>query len=209
MDRIRTPRKRPREKKFFRLFLKVLSQSHEAADTWWNEPLLKGARTKVCVDALCKACKGFAPNGRIAAKGNRDQDRRAEYFTLDVVAWKDLGRPAVVAEHELEFWKIRDCAWKLLCVDADLRVLVAYFPSGNSKERCTNAKQLVEKTILPVLRVHPRKTLLIIVGDYNAPRTEKRIWSTVFSPWIGVGPSKVGAAPIVRAGFRSSPHNVG
>jgi hypothetical protein len=198
-------RKWPSGEKFYLSYISFLSRSCKANYSCYREHFRGGKWTKIAIAALRNGCRGFAPDRRIATKGKRDQDGRAEYLNLDLVAWKDLGAPIVIAEHEYNDGKLDYSTWKLLCVEAKLRVLVCYFPCGDPDEKSSNCQRFLKKRILPVLRLHQLKRLLIIVGDPNARLAPNRTWTNVFSPWIGVGPpTKEGDADIIPAQFQSN-----
>lgn len=96
-----------------------------------------GEWTRVLTAMVVEVCAAMGWHG--AAKGHRGKllpVRRSEYLALDVTAF-DTDRPGwtyPTAIFELENRRepeyVGYALWKLLCVDADLRVLICYRPTA-------------------------------------------------------------------------------
>jgi hypothetical protein len=108
------------------------------------------------------------PEGSKVPKSRGDTYGRSDYIALDVMITdpNTWGPPLFVAEHEdAELpWKVEYCAWKLLAVDAQLRVLVAYFGKGTEFETFDDLR----KTVEAVTNDNAGKGIIVIGGNYMA-----------------------------------------
>lgn len=109
----------------------------------------------------------------VSAKGiPADKYHRHEYLTLDVMGYNDVGwkAPLVIVEHENSphEYKIQYCAWKLLCVEADLRVLVAYVDSTGRYSWCFPSRDALLKALEQVKVDHPQRRIALVAGEWCA-----------------------------------------
>jgi hypothetical protein len=125
---------------FFAHFLEALSKDLTLNDLWHRTHCTKPkfdktewtqAMTRVLIEATRATLSSIEPSNRyVCGKGCNNPHGRSEYFNLDIVGLDDgsWGPPFVIIEHEndTDIGKIRYCAWKLMCVEAKLRVLIAY-----------------------------------------------------------------------------------
>ena len=146
----------------------------------WNQQWQTGAWPDVLTRALATAVGRAAPGLSITAKGVRDSYQRSEYLSLDLTACgPGWGPPAVIAELENSNWKVEYCAWKLLCFDAPVRILVAYVdPTGQARAYGRSADELLER-VRKVTADHPGKPLDVFCGHWNrgpaSPESRGRI----------------------------------
>jgi hypothetical protein len=140
------------------------------ADPAWAETYCRSNAlyTPLATAALVKAGFTLFPGAEHTAKEHHDRWQRSEYLTLDVVLCdpETWGCPLYIAEHENSRWKskIQYDAWKLLAVDAQRRVLVAYW--GADKEISTFEK--LRDAVAEVARDNPKRDILLIAADYKA-----------------------------------------
>lgn len=175
-------------KGFYESFIGSLSSSPAVEGLWrgtldWKNPAWTSAVSNVLVDAAQAYVSSKCRTVQVCAKGRSDNYRRNEYMTLDVLAHDDSwGKPLMIIEHENQPWekKLQYCAWKLLCVDAGLRVLVAYIDTTGRYPYCFQSKQDLLKAIAQVTACHPRK-LAVIIGEWAAPLVRPTDWRSVYS----------------------------
>lgn len=140
------------------------------ADSSWPETYRRSNSlyTPLATTALVKA--GFAafPVAEHTAKAHRDRWNRSEYLTLDVVLCdpETWASPLFIAEHENSPWKskIQYDAWKLLAVDAQRRVLVAYWGADKSLPTFEALREAVSE----VAKSNPKRDIILIAADYKA-----------------------------------------
>jgi hypothetical protein len=168
---------------YFNLFLQKIRASKTVKQLWndlvanWKYTAWTAAMTKV----LTETTKAMSPNLHVAAKDNHDGYDRAEYFNLDVTAYDDSrwGPPQLIVEHEHRPDKLQYSAWKLLCVDARLRILVAYFGSIDPPRLASKAELI--SVVRPVIEEFPEKALTVIIGNWESNKGAQNDWSRVFS----------------------------
>lgn len=152
---------------WFQSFLSALVADDDAVATWseWeNDPW-----TKTITRCSAEATKAVlaelgVAEAQVAAKEHPDIYERSEYLTLDCLGYdnEDWGPPRVVVELENTAKKIQYCAWKLLCVEADLRVLVCYVGDGKGRPKdVATACALLRE----VVGAHRGRSLGIVFGD--------------------------------------------
>ncbi len=116
--------------------------------------------------ALCTAGQLALSQAEIAAKGNADRYGRSEYLGLDVTLYDDnsWAPPVFIGEHENRpyEWTVQYAAWKLLSVQAQRRMLVAYFGGGNYIRTFDRLRDIV----LEVCNDNPGKDILLVGGEY-------------------------------------------
>ncbi len=179
-----------RAKKFFDAFIDALGQDPQAIETW-NGPFDRDSWTKITTAALHAATladlsyqfDSQPPEIQIAAKEHPDRYGRSEYLTLDVMGIIDnWSAPKVVVEHEnaCSPSKIRYCLWKLLVVQADLRVLVAYVDPDRVHETCKKSRKALRKELKDVLIQHPDTRVLMITGKWQKDPAGPGGWKDVF-----------------------------
>ena len=146
-------------------YLDALEASPSWAETYRRSNALY---TPLATAALVKAGFAACPGTEHTAKGHRNRWDRSEYLTLDVVLCdsETWASPLFVAEHENSPWKskIQYDAWKLLAVDAQRRVLVAYW--GADKSLPTFEK--LREAVMEVAKDNPKRDLVLIAADYRA-----------------------------------------
>jgi hypothetical protein len=146
------------------------------SDPTWAETYCRSNAlyTPKATAALVKAGFAVFPGAEHTAKDHHDRWERSEYLTLDVVlcdpqTWK---APYFIAEHENSYWKskIQYDAWKLLAVEAERRVLVAYW--GADKALPTFAK--LRDAVAEVAGDNPKRDIILIAADYRAMPTNNK-----------------------------------
>jgi hypothetical protein len=181
----------PTSKSYFDRFLMRLGGSTKARHLWqgtepWANPPWTSELTAVLVETTSDVLDGTS--NIICAKGQPpDRYGRYEYLTIDVTAYDDTGwkAPTIIVEHEnFPFeYKIQYCAWKLLCIEAQLRVLVAYVDSRDSANRYNRCFSSQEALIESLMKVHadhsPDKSLAVIVGEWGVQMGSNG-WNDVF-----------------------------
>jgi len=171
-----TPHPLSSEANFYRAFIAELDQQSRAVAVWnggWSRP----AWTEVAVAALATVVREM--NLRVAAKGHPDEFGQSEYLGLDIVGYRgDFSAPRVVVEHENTGWKVPYCAWKVACVDAKLRVVVAYWDPRARTARPRSFEALQQEVRLP-MHSQPGKRLLLIGGGYG-PQARQGGWGEIF-----------------------------
>jgi hypothetical protein len=151
---------------YFRFFAE---QGPTAFADYVRSPLWTPRATTALVHVGLKAF----PAGEPAAKGYAGQNQwnRSEYLCLDVavVDPQTWGAPLFVAEHENSRFKaqVQYCAWKLLSVEAQRRVLVAYWGEGTEFKHFDALREAVKE----VCAGQPSKDILLIGGNYAAKPT--------------------------------------
>lgn len=170
---------------------KIVTAYLDALETnpLWAETYRQGNGlfyTRLATAALVRA--GFAafPGAEHTAKEHRDRWGRSEYLTLDVVlcAPQTWAPPLFVAEHENSRWKsrIQYDAWKLLAVDAQRHVLVAYWGADKSLPTFDALRAAVDE----VAKDNPKRDILLIAADYKAiPADAKELRTMHKSAIIG------------------------
>jgi len=136
--------------------------------------------TPIATTALLSAGANLVPEGRPVAKNQKDHWGRSEYLTMDVMVLPSgWGPPMLVAEHENSphAERIQYNAWKLLAVDAPIRILVAYF--GIRGE--TKTRSMLESVVAGVCSEQPHKNLVLLSGDYWASPSAPADLATIFS----------------------------
>lgn len=176
--------------RFFTDFVNALNTDERAMPTW-NKDWSRDAWTTIATTALESATKAQHP--AVAARGFRDRWGQSEYLSLDVVGYDgQFGSPGIIVEHENTAKKVPYCAWKLAAVNADLRVLVAYFdPNGkgaapNTEARARNLQELALQ-LAPPLDKNPDRAVLLIAGMYGKAVAETPDFFEVFSACLCVG----------------------
>ena len=146
-------------------YLDALEAHPTCADTycWSNDDY-----TPLATNALIKAGLSAFPGSEPTAKGHPNRWGRSEYLTLDVVLCPRDGwsSPLYIAEHENSRWKtkIQYDAWKLLSVDAQQRVLVAYWGADPLLQTFTDLR----KAVAEVAKDNPKRDIVLIAADYKA-----------------------------------------
>jgi|GEM_PF-2986780 len=111
----------------------------------------------------------------VAAKGHPDHYGYSEYLGIDVTWYDDRvwRGPIFIAEHENRYIsQIQYAAWKLLVVEAEYRMLVAYFGDDSEVEDFEHLKRLVAETCAD----HSGKSILLVGGPYGAsPSSTKEL----------------------------------
>lgn len=85
--------------------------------------------------ALVDTALALFPGSSIAAKNRKDAFLQSEYLSLDVTACRNdfkWGPILFAAEHENDVGRAAYSTWKVPCVHAQIRVVVAYFGAGTS-----------------------------------------------------------------------------
>jgi hypothetical protein len=172
---------------FFAELQKALSESDEATDLWRETNLRRAEWTRVMTEALARAAEatlsGMVSKLLVTAKGRVNSYGRSEYFSLDLSASDDesWGSPLLIAEHEndRDDEKLTYCTWKLLCVEAQLRILVAYVDSERQWSSYRSDEELAER-LRQILNAHPTKSLVLITGNLRIG-VEDRDWRSVFT----------------------------
>lgn len=91
--------------------------------------------TRRATAALIDTALVLFPGSSISARNRKDAFLQSEYLGLDVTACRsDLKWGAILfaAEHENEVGRAAYSTWKVLCVQAQMRVVVAYFGAGTA-----------------------------------------------------------------------------
>jgi len=166
--------------KFRKAFWAVISEPAYA------RPLKKAATerqlgewTRILTKGAVEACESLG--WKASAKGHKLEllpEARSEYLGLDIVAFPDGARRwrFPVAAFELENSQKKDriayCLWKLLCIQADLRVLFCYRrdPSEASGLVRFFREEVVEAMELRK-RVKLRGSTIVVVGSRGEAET--------------------------------------
>lgn len=121
--------------------------------------------------ALVKAGHVAFPGVESAFRGKPDRYGQHEYLGIDVMLYdqKNLNKPPLfIAEHENrpQWDLVQYAAWKLLVVEAQVRMLVAYYGEGYNITSFDRLKELVQE----VCDDNPRKDILLVGGpcDFHA-----------------------------------------
>jgi len=170
--------------KYFAKVVDAPTKSTRAQSLWrgdqrWTNPAWTFEMTR----ALASAANDLLPDKRIAAKGVGDSYGRHEYLTLDVTTYDDTSWkwPAIIVEHENSpsAEKLRYCAWKLLSVRADMRVLVAYVDSTRRYSWCPSSPEALLSILAPVAADHRDQALTVFVGEWCGD-LERSGWRGIF-----------------------------
>lgn len=111
--------------------------------------------------------------GEVTAKGHSKLNpwNRSEYMTLDVAITdpNTWASPLFIAEHENSPSKerVQYDAWKLVSVEAQRRILVAYFGRGTEFKNF----EALNKAVREVCEGQPGKDILLIGGQADAVPT--------------------------------------
>ena len=145
-------------------YRKCLVDADEAHEDWATNV----EWTTRAVRALVKVGRSRFPHKRVqvAAKGGADDHGQSEYLTLDVCLWdadNKWGPPLFIAEHESKrsALEVRYSAWKLLVVQASVRVLVTYF----GKETPFATAQELQAAVQQVCQANPGRELILLCAD--------------------------------------------
>ena len=167
-------------------YLDALVADGDAACKDWADPQAWVARS---CRALVRAGRREFPVAEGATKGMKDRYDRSEYLGLDVTLYAPTSwtPPLFVAEHE--YWrdaaKVQYDAWKLLAVEAQRRMLVAYFEKGTSIPSFKKLEELVKE----VCKENPGKDILLVGADAAAdPKGAKELRGIHESAIVGVMP---------------------
>lgn len=161
----------------FSSFINRLNNSRESVKIWNDEiklsPWTKYA-SRLFVDVLhddfgLQAC----------CKGKRDTENRSEYLCLDVCGYyKDSWGPLVAAiEIENTYKRIQYSAWKLLCVNSRIRILLCYYDSKSVRPSTPHSENDIINAISAVLDQHPISKIDVIVADVSSDYND---WTTLF-----------------------------
>lgn len=168
-------------------FTKIIEQEYEKKQ-WtaaqWTEFLGR------VLDDVAKQINCYVERRRQKKKEDEDS---SEYLGIDAVFiddfegnfmeesdWNPVGLPraAVELENSYEQKRISYCLWKLLCVRAQIRVLICY--QGN-QINVNNLKERLEDLIWQgSLMKGTDADLLVIIGNEGV-KDEKSAWSDYFS----------------------------
>lgn len=157
-------------KDFFNTYFEALAAGGEDACNDYQG--MREVWTQRATLALASAGRLMLPTGQVASKPKHDRYDRAEYLNLDVTLNDDdsWGPPVFIAEHENYPMdaRVQYAAWKLLAVEAQRRMLVAYYGERTGIPSFDRLKELV----LEVCNDNKNKDILLIGGEYNTqPKT--------------------------------------
>jgi len=170
-------------------FLRNLGKAPEAASCWttrwdpraWTRILTGAVRAAIPRRAYLKvAAKGFS---------SAEAYGRSEYLTIDVMAYdnkKSGGWSTPVAVVEMENYgleKCKYCAWKVLSVRADHRVLICNVDTQRQYKSYgyAESRDKLREALRPVVRGTGGQPLLVLAGDWSATPAAGG-WSDVFKP---------------------------
>jgi hypothetical protein len=162
-----------------------LDAERGAKSAWSRVHKWDSARwTTAMTRSLGAAAHEIFPNAHVAGKdidsslSYCDPYERREYLSLDLTVYDNANwtAPLMIAEHEISPSpeKVQYCAWKLLSVHADVRLLVAYFDSTGKYADWVNSADAVEGCLKEVVRDHKDKPLFLLAGDWS------RDWNRIF-----------------------------
>jgi len=136
--------------------------------------------------ALVKAGRCVATVAEAATRGGPDCYRRSEYLSLDVMLYEDAhwGPPVFIAEHENfgGMAKVQYCAWKVLVVEAQWRVLVAYFGRGTEFSSFPDLQAAVD-----LISQHNCNRTVVLVGGDNGVRPQSVADLRQMHQWAMIG----------------------
>ena len=151
----------------FDAYLNTLAEGGQSACADYSDRNAWTCRSSL---ALVNTGRVAFPEHDAASKFHHDKYDRAEYLTLDVMLYKDDWKPPLfVAEHEnvVDEGRIKYAAWKLLVVEAQRRMLVAYYGTKGI-ENFDRLKEIVNE----VCTENPGKDILLVGAGYDAkPKT--------------------------------------
>ena len=160
------------EEQLQRAFAEGLQEASNVAKCWNERPWTDW--TQLASAALGSAAgkaasdRGGIGDIQVAWKGHRDAHGRSEYLSLDVAVYDNDNWNSLffAAEHENNYdpEKIEYCAWKLLLVDSEIRVLVAYFGVHGGYAGFDELVAGVDS----VRKSHPDKALYVVAANANA-----------------------------------------
>jgi len=172
----------------FTAFLAALSNDPDALRAWerngWTPTKWTQVVTRASVQAVASTFRnGQSASHHIAAKGSPDIYGQREYFGLDVVVYRD-DWSAPVLTVELENGPgpdIQYACWKLLCVDAVVRVLICYVDPAREYEQYPIDLEALRRLLSEVMQAHPRKTIALFIGSWAGDPRGPDGWREVYS----------------------------
>jgi hypothetical protein len=116
--------------------------------------------------AVARACFPEVANIEIAHKGHPDSDGQSEHLGLDLVCWDPQhcwNPPLFIAESESKRGRffVPSSAWKLLAVNASVRVMLAYFGWGTRHP----IYQGLLSAIQVVCDANPARELILLAAE--------------------------------------------
>lgn len=137
--------------------------------------------------ALVKAGRRVTGAVEAASRGTKDRYYRSEYLCLDVTLYDNAGwkPPLFIAEHENYGgrMKVQYCAWKLLVVEAQRRMLVAYFGAGTEFETFDQLRDAVRV----VCQDNRGKDIILVAGNNGSmPKNPDELRDVHDSVIVGV-----------------------
>ena len=177
------------------LFVKQLKMTENAARFYWGR---ETDWTKIATDALVRVGDDIFRKERPgvaiekAAKRNRSKPGRSEHLTIDVVVYEEgFGQIHFAAEHENKFdlLHLKYCAWKLLHVKSEYRVLVAYC-NGRTKGFISPDDMADELRTLMNNKLRGRELTLVAGNRMRLGRGKPKVqvdFDTIFEPKTLVG----------------------
>ena len=170
--------------KAFNLTLKELeSESDTKSDDEWTRFMTK-VFSKTGEKINCYVQSRFTEDVKNAGEFlNMD----AMYFSNeDIKDWRSdfapIALPPIVIEHENQYLiqKIEYCLWKILCIRAQLRILICY--QDNIRDIYALKKKL--EKMIERLKISNNEDVLIIIGD---EKNENSSWPEYFNcyEWKG------------------------
>lgn len=137
--------------------------------------------------ALAQLGQSLFPEHEVITKGHGStRTQRDKHLALDVaiVNPNDWSVPVLIGEHESSprRARIQLDAWRLLCIDARVRILIAYYGPGTELDSFEALREAMHE----VARDHRGKKLLVIGAESTArPETFDELRSV--HRWFSLG----------------------
>ena len=181
-----------RGKQWIDSFMKSLNeledQSNTKSDGEWTKFMAK----------VMKAMEKKT-NWRVISRDSEERRDSGEYLNIDAMFldksaypsnwnigdWDPYILPSAVVEHENDygFEKIAYCLWKIVCIRAEVRVLICY---QNNKEKIDSLTKYLEKIVKKSkLMEKVQGELFVIIGNDEEKKSSWKKYFKIFEWRIG------------------------
>jgi len=150
------------------LYAREVSSGRNAVREW-NTNVEWTPRATRALATVARRLFGLGRDLQVAHKGRPDCEQQQEYLALDVCAWDrscettTWGAPLFIAETESKRGKQAPMfsAWKLLVVEAELRMLICYYGQGCAYRTEHELQERLQK----VCTANPGRPLVVVAAE--------------------------------------------
>ena len=173
---------------FLEGYIEALTRDRHASARWqsrkdWSDKQWTSIATRAIKAAVRSSYRKQGLAVDVAIRNDPDFYGQSEYFGIDAVGHlSDWNYPLITVEHENGFGEAMQYAlWKLLCVSADLRILICYVDSSRRHSRWESSVNALKGGLHEVSKPHRGKKVALIVGEWEADPSTPIGWRKVYS----------------------------